>query len=83
MLRRDRNGSRLSEKQQFLADHRSAETDYTSVSFPWLIGTSDEADIRICDTFVAHEHCKIINENGRLILRYLDDEHGTYLNRAQ
>ena len=58
-----------------------AETDYTVGKFPLVIGASEDADIQISDTFVAHEHCKIIHEDGRLILCDLDDQHGTYLNR--
>lgn len=49
--------------------------------FPVVLGTDDSADIQVPDRFVCPKHCEITNVNGRLFLRDLGAEYGTFLNR--
>lgn len=47
---------------------------------PIVIGSSDDARVRVRDAAVSSFHCSIAKQSGRLIVRDLGSAHGTFLN---
>jgi len=53
---------------------------YTDVSAPFTIGREEENTIRLNDERVSRFHCKIQDDDGRVILTDLDSTNGTRVN---
>lgn len=49
-------------------------------AFPVVIGSNGESHVQLHDRWVSERHCEICQENGALVVRDLDSEHGTLVN---
>jgi pSer/pThr/pTyr-binding forkhead associated (FHA) protein len=52
-------------------------------TFPAVVGTALDAEIRLDDHYVSKYHCEIDLIDGALRVRDLDSLHGTFVNSAQ
>jgi pSer/pThr/pTyr-binding forkhead associated (FHA) protein len=50
---------------------------------PLRIGRSDDADIRLDDTYVSQSHARLFGRNGSWFVEDLGSTNGTYLDRAK
>ena len=48
-----------------------------------LVGRAKECDIQIAERRLSRRHCKLTHENGRVVLRDLGSQNGTYVNRRR
>ena len=65
-----------------LVPTRSSRTTRRIVlrEFPAALGRSEDADVRLEDTWVSRHHCEITESDGLLHVRDLGSRHGTYVN---
>jgi pSer/pThr/pTyr-binding forkhead associated (FHA) protein len=64
-------------------DHYGHATRRVVRSLPAIIGRNDRAEIILTDPWVSHEHCKLLEQEGRLIVRDMGSKNGVFLHGAR
>jgi pSer/pThr/pTyr-binding forkhead associated (FHA) protein len=52
-------------------------------TFPVIIGRSPEADVYLTDPWISRVHCGLNFVDGHFVLRDLESQNGTWVNRAR
>jgi pSer/pThr/pTyr-binding forkhead associated (FHA) protein len=47
---------------------------------PFLIGRSNECQLRAADLYVSHRHCELLTQDGKIVLRDCNSTNGTFVN---
>jgi hypothetical protein len=62
-----------------ILDHYARQTRSTLQSLPAILGRNENAQVILTDPWVSHEHCKLFQNEGVLIVRDLDSKNGVFL----
>jgi hypothetical protein len=62
-----------------ILDHYARQTRYTLRGLPAVLGRNEKAEVILTDPWVSHEHCKLFQQEGLLIVRDLDSKNGVFL----
>ena len=66
-----------------ILDHYARQTRCVVQSLPAVLGRNDQAAVILTDPWVSHEHCKLMQHEGLLIVRDLDSKNGVFLHGAR
>jgi pSer/pThr/pTyr-binding forkhead associated (FHA) protein len=66
-----------------ILDHYGRLTRFTLRGLPAILGRHDNADVILTDPWISHEHCKLFQNEGVLIVRDLDSKNGVFLHGAR
>ena len=62
-----------------ILDHYGHQTRRLVRSLPAVIGRNDRAEIILTDPWVSHEHCKLVQQDGLLIVCDLGSKNGVFV----
>jgi pSer/pThr/pTyr-binding forkhead associated (FHA) protein len=62
-------------------DPRTSETTVVVGELPITIGRAKGATVRLKDTWVSRNHCRIEQDGDKLVVHDLGSKHGTLVNR--
>ena len=66
-----------------ILDHYGHQTRRVVRSLPAVIGRNDRAEIILTDPWVSHEHCKLVQQEGLLVVRDMVSKNGVFLHGAR
>lgn len=64
-------------------DHYGHQTRRMLRSLPAVIGRNDRVEIILTDPWVSHEHCKLVQQEGLLVVRDMGSKNGVFLHGAR
>jgi pSer/pThr/pTyr-binding forkhead associated (FHA) protein len=62
-----------------ILDHYARQTRCVLQSLPAILGRNEQAAVILSDPWISHEHCKLVQYGGMLIVRDLDSKNGVFL----
>jgi pSer/pThr/pTyr-binding forkhead associated (FHA) protein len=62
-----------------ILDHYGHQTRRVVRSLPAILGRNDRAEIILTDPWVSHEHCKLVQQEGLLVVCDLGSKNGVFL----
>jgi pSer/pThr/pTyr-binding forkhead associated (FHA) protein len=66
-----------------ILDHYSRQTKCVLRSLPAILGRNEQAEVKLSDPWISHQHCKLVEQDGQLIIRDLDSKNGVFLHGAR
>ncbi len=66
-----------------ILDHYGRQSRCALHSLPAILGRNEQADVKLTDPWVSHEHCKLLQHQGVLIVRDLDSKNGVFLHAVR
>jgi len=60
-------------------DHYARQRHCVLEILPAILGRNEQAEIKLTDPWVSHEHCKLLRQDGMLVVRDLDSKNGIFL----
>jgi pSer/pThr/pTyr-binding forkhead associated (FHA) protein len=62
-----------------ILDHYARQTRCLLQSLPAVLGRKEHAEVMLTDPWVSHEHCKLLQHEGQVIVRDLDSKNGVFM----
>jgi pSer/pThr/pTyr-binding forkhead associated (FHA) protein len=62
-----------------ILDHYARQTRCMLPSLPAVLGRNEHAEVMLTDPWVSHEHCKLLQHEGQVIVRDLDSKNGVFM----
>ena len=62
-----------------ILDHYARQTRCVLQSLPAVLGRNEHAEVMLTDPWVSHEHCKLLQHEGQVIVRDLDSKNGVFM----
>ena len=66
-----------------ILDHYSRKTTCVLHSLPAIFGRNEEAEVKLTDPWISHQHCKLLEQDGQLIVHDLESKNGVFLHGAR
>ena len=62
-----------------ILDHYARQTRFVLERLPAVLGRNEHAEVMLTDPWVSHEHCKLLQHEGQIIVRDLDSKNGVFM----
>jgi pSer/pThr/pTyr-binding forkhead associated (FHA) protein len=62
-----------------ILDHYARQTRCTLRHLPAILGRNERAEVMLTDPWVSHEHCKLLQHEGQVIVRDMESKNGVFM----
>lgn len=62
-----------------ILDHYARQTRCVLQTLPAVLGRNEHAEVMLTDPWVSHEHCKLLQHEGQIIVRDLESKNGVFM----
>ena len=62
-----------------ILDHYARQTRCLLPGLPAVLGRNEHAEVMLTDPWVSHEHCKLLQHEGQVIVRDLESKNGVFM----
>ena len=62
-----------------ILDHYARQTRCVLRSLPAVLGRNEHAEVMLTDPWISHEHCKLLQHEGQVIVRDLESKNGVFM----